>query len=148
MKRTRKAWEMWMQRAGMIAGLAFIAAGLLGFVPLFAPNQHLFGLFHVDKAHNLIHLVTGIMAIVAALGDLWNVRLFFRIFGAAYAALGIMGFFYLEQPLFGWLTNNLANACLHTAIGTASLILGFINAPERGRKAPEKSRPRFEHQAV
>ena len=48
-------------------GLAFIFAGLLGFVPnpLVAPD----GVFAVNTMHNLVHIVTGVAFLAGGYGE-------------------------------------------------------------------------------
>jgi hypothetical protein len=44
-------------------GFVFLLVGILGFIPAFIyPDEMLFGLFHVNPADNLLHLVVGALA--------------------------------------------------------------------------------------
>lgn len=70
-----------------LIGVAFLLAGIAGFV---AP--HLLG-FHLSMAHNLIHIVSGILALYFGFaGSLSGARGFALAFGAVYLLLGIVGF--------------------------------------------------------
>ncbi|MBC7912418.1 MAG: DUF4383 domain-containing protein [Pyrinomonadaceae bacterium] len=70
-----------------ILGVAFLLAGILGFV---APG--LLGL-HLSLAHNLIHIISGAAALYFGLaGTLASARLFCLVFGAVYLLLGVVGF--------------------------------------------------------
>jgi hypothetical protein len=48
-----------------IFGAAFLIAGLLGFIPAVAPNGMLLGVLHVNAVHNVVHLITGAVALLA-----------------------------------------------------------------------------------
>lgn len=70
-----------------ILGVAFILVGLIGFV---APGM--LGM-HLSMAHNLVHIITGAVALYLGLrGTLAAARTFCLVFGAVYLLLGIVGF--------------------------------------------------------
>ena len=70
-----------------ILGAAFILVGLLGFV---APG--LLGM-HLTLTHNLIHIISGALALYFGLaGTLSGARAFCIAFGAVYALLGVAGY--------------------------------------------------------
>lgn len=106
-------------------GILMLGVGILGFYPEFAPNGMLLGIFHVNDIHNAIHMSTGVIAILCGIAGRYPARIFFKIFGIVYGIIAILGFFYLNQPLFGIIANNLADALLHTGIALLSLWLGF-----------------------
>ena len=47
----------------LLLGAVFVLVGILGFIPAVAPNEHLLGIFHVNAAHNAVHLLSGIVAV-------------------------------------------------------------------------------------
>ena len=70
-----------------VLGVAFLVVGLLGFV---APG--LAG-FHLSLAHNLIHIISGALALYFGLkGTLASARLFCIVFGIVYGLLGVVGY--------------------------------------------------------
>jgi hypothetical protein len=70
-----------------IMGVAFILVGILGFL-----MPGLLGL-HLNLAHNLVHLVSGALALYFGFaGTLSGARLFCIVFGVVYALLGVAGF--------------------------------------------------------
>lgn len=72
-----------------ILGIVFILVGLVGFLP-FARN--LMGA-HLSAAHNIIHLVSGAIALYLGLkGSLHAAKTFCWVFGLVYLLLGIVGF--------------------------------------------------------
>ena len=70
-----------------IMGIIFIVAGLVGFV-----WRDPFGA-HFSAAHNVIHLVSGIVSLYLGLkGSLSAAKTFGLIFGIVYLLLGVVGF--------------------------------------------------------
>lgn len=70
-----------------ILGVVFLLIGLLGFV---APG--LAG-FHLSLAHNLVHIISGALALYVGLkGTLASARLYCIIFGVVYGLLGVAGY--------------------------------------------------------
>ncbi|PLS81346.1 hypothetical protein CYG49_02325 [Candidatus Saccharibacteria bacterium] len=114
-----------------IFGVVFVAVGLLGFVPMFTPNEHLLGLFHVNGIHNVIHLASGIVALGVGFSSNQASRLYFQIFGVVYALVAALGLIYGNQPILGVVTNNLADTLLHIAIAATALALGFGTPKEK-----------------
>lgn len=70
-----------------VLGVAFILVGIIGFVsPGFLGT-------HLSFMHNLVHLVSGAVALYFGLaGTLSAARLFCLVFGAVYLLLGVVGF--------------------------------------------------------
>ena len=62
----------------VIFGLVFIVIGILGFVPAIAPDGMLLNIFHVNAAHNVVHLATGIVALLCAMSGAGAARTFSR----------------------------------------------------------------------
>jgi hypothetical protein len=70
-----------------ILGVVFLLVGVLGFV---APGL---GGFHLSLAHNLVHIISGAVALYLGLkGTLASARLFCIIFGVVYGLLGVAGY--------------------------------------------------------
>lgn len=55
-----------VRNIALILGVFYAAIGLLGFVPATLENGQLFGLLAVSPVNNLVHLVTGLVAIWAS----------------------------------------------------------------------------------
>jgi hypothetical protein len=68
-------------------GLVFLVVGIMGFVSPGFLNAHL------SFAHNIVHLVSGALALYfATVGSLAATRLFNGVFGTIYFLLGLIGF--------------------------------------------------------
>jgi Domain of unknown function (DUF4383) len=54
----------------LLFGIVFLLVGILGFVPAVTSNEMLLGIFHVNTAHNIVHLASGIVFLLCGLaGD-------------------------------------------------------------------------------
>jgi len=108
-------------------GFIMLAVGLLGFVPgVTDPDGNLLGIFHVNVAHNVIHLLTGMIALACGLDGANAARIFFRVFGALYGLIGLLGLYQGDTILLGMVANNMADAWLHLSIAAVALVLGFV----------------------
>lgn len=111
--------------AAKIFGYVFIAIGILGFVPGITTDHHLLGIFHVNASHNIVHILSGAIALWAAKSAALS-RLYFRVIGVVYAFITVLGFFYGDKPLLGFIAHNTADILLHLVIAATALYLGFI----------------------
>lgn len=117
---------MTLKRIAVIFGIVFVAVGLLGFVPALNPDGKLLGLFAVNAAHNVVHLATGIVALIVGFASDKASRVFFQVFGVVYALVAVLGFVNGDQPLLGIVSSNQADTWLHVAIALIALYLGFM----------------------
>ena len=119
-----------VKTAAVLFGIVFLLVGILGFVPAVTKDEMLLGIFHVNAAHNCVHLLSGVVALFCGMSSLGASRMYFRIFGVVYAAVAVMGFMHMGQDtmLLGMVSNNDATTYLHVAIAAVSLILGFMPA--------------------
>jgi hypothetical protein len=75
------------QTACKVLGVAFLIAGVVGFV-----QPHFLG-FHLTLIHNVIHLASAAVALYLGFaGTVTAARTFCLTFGAVYALLGVLGF--------------------------------------------------------
>jgi len=111
-----------MQKLARVFGYVFVAVGVLGFVPGVTSGGQLLGIFQVDTLHNIVHLLTGVLALVAASGAGTNARLYFQVFGVVYALVTVLGF--LSGSVLGMVTNGADNV-LHLVIAAVALYVGF-----------------------
>lgn len=114
-----------LRTAARVFGFAFLLVGVLGFVPGITRNHMLLGVFHVNALHNLVHLLSGAVALAAAASSVNASRTFFRVFGVIYGLVAVLGFVAGDRPVLGLIANNAADTWLHVAIAGVSLLLGF-----------------------
>lgn len=122
-------------------GAGFLLAGIIGFI-----NHDFLGM-HLSASHNLIHLISGILAIYIGLkGSLMAVRIFNLAFGAVYSLLGVAGFIaggqaeptagvpgtggpYLWKVIAGLLELGTVDHLVHILLGVIFIIGGLITRP-------------------
>jgi hypothetical protein len=114
-----------VKSAAILFGLVFLVVGILGFVPSITKDEMLLGIFHVNLAHNIVHLASGAVFLLCGLAGAGPSRMFFRIFGIVYAAVAALGFYYGDQPILGIISNNTPVIWLHVGLAVAMLLLGF-----------------------
>ena len=117
-----------VKTAAVLFGVVFLLVGILGFVPAVTKDQMLLGIFHVNAAHNCVHLLSGVVALIAGMTSAGAARWYFRIFGLVYGLVAVMGFVMGDGMLLGLISNNTADTWLHVGIAAVSLILGFMPA--------------------
>lgn len=105
----------------VLFGIGFLAAGIGAFVPAWTPDGYLFGIFHVNTMHNVVHIVTGVIALLAAFKN--YAKLFFQVFGVVYAVVTVWGFW--TGDVLG-MHMNTADNILHLVIAVIALYLGFL----------------------
>lgn len=124
----------------LIIGIVFTVVGILGF--FVTSNMRVGNVlgFDTDIVHNLIHLVTGLIALAAAFSG-WAWR-FNQIFGIVYLLLGLAGLFwpalYFNNMLLGITHANAADHVLHLVTGAIAAALGF-SASERMNRSTART---------
>jgi hypothetical protein len=122
---------MTAKTAALVIGLIFIAVGLLGFVdnPIVGESEN--AIFHADRTHNLVHIISGVLFVLIALAAPGFASTFLILFGLVYLALGIIGMVTIGSEgltkLLGFLHVNGADNYLHIALGVVILIAGFAS---------------------
>jgi hypothetical protein len=115
---------------GLIFGAIYILIGIVGFtattgVGLFSTNGGLLlGIFEVNLAHNIAHIVIGAALFIAALAGARASALVNSGVGAAYLLLGIAGLFLVDSE-FNFLALNVADNVLHFASAAILLAVGL-----------------------
>ncbi len=112
---------MMTKKLVMVIGVVFILVGLLGFV-----NDPVLGLFDVDLVHNLIHLGSGILALVFAKKGDYAARMYARVLGVIYGLVAIIGLA-SEDEILGLFQANSADDWLHIVLALVILAVGFCD---------------------
>lgn len=123
----------------LIAGLAFVAAGVAGFIPFFTPPAPadapqltihtsyglLLGLFPVNLVHNLFHFSVGVYGLLS-FRTYPPARRFCQFLGVTLAVLTVMGLLPQLNVVFGiWPLYGHA-IWLHGVEAVIGLYLGFV----------------------
>ena len=115
-----------VKSAAILFGIVFLLIGILGYVPAATrANGMLLGNFHVNTAHNIVHLGSGIVFLLCGMAGAGPSQTFFRIFGIIYALVALLGFYYGDNALLGIVANNTADTWLHVVLAVVMLFLGF-----------------------
>lgn len=136
----------------LVMGIAFLAIGILGFVPrlvVMPPDQPalkveiahglLFGLFPVNAIHNLVHLAFGIWGVVVW-RDFAASRTYARSVAVIYAVLAVLGLIPGLDTLFGVVPLHGHDIWLHAVIAAASAYFGFVPVAAVERPGPASRR--------
>ena len=130
----------------LVVGIAFLAAGALGFIPGLVHPPHaaapdlrvptgygyLLGLFPVNVLHNIVHLVIGLAGVMAS-GALPAAIRFSRALAIFYGALALMGLVPALQTTFGLIPIFGHDVWLHAATAAAAAYFGFVVHSTPGR---------------
>ena len=122
----------------VVFGIVFLLVGVLGFfaapppadaLPLTMDHGHgmALGLFPVNTLHNVVHLLFGILGLVASRGMLMSARAFFQTLAVAYALLALLGIIPATQTTFGLIPVYGNDVWLHALIAVAAGVVGFTN---------------------
>ena len=129
-----------------VLGIVFILVGIIGFI-----KPDLLGT-HLSLAHNLVHIISGAVALYFGLaGSLSGARMFCIVFGIVYLLLGVAGFVAggsgvhtianmpeandsnLLTIIKGQLELGMMDHIVHVLLGVVFLIGGFITKADVAR---------------
>ena len=120
-----------LKKLSVLFGIVFLTIGLLGFVPGITTDEGLLlGIFKVDAIHNMIHILSGVAALVAGTRSEDYAQLYFRVFGVVYAVVALVGLMQSDTVL-GLIDINAADNVLHIVLAVAILGIGF-GVPKSG----------------
>lgn len=116
----------------LVFGIVFVVVGLLG---MFVPNP-LVGagaLFETNQAHDLVHLLFGIILLVVAFTAPMKSGLWLKILGVVYLVIALLGFVMAPAggALLGLVETNHADHWLHIVLGVVLLIAGFMGGKKQ-----------------
>ena len=118
-----------VKSAAILFGVVFLAVGILGFVPAVTKDEMLLGIFHVNAAHNYVHLASGIVFLLCGVASAGASSTFFKIFGIVYGLVAALGFVKGDGLLLGMVSNNTADTWLHVVLAVVMLGIGFAVKP-------------------
>ena len=107
----------------LFIGVAFVIVAIWGFVD----GEHVL-IFHVNTAHNLVHLASGIAALICGLASATAARVFCLVFGSVYALVALLGMANVAA-VNELLHLNDADDALHAVIALLLLAAPFIGRP-------------------
>ncbi|MDB9529907.1 DUF4383 domain-containing protein [Oscillatoria sp. CS-180] len=133
------------QRFALIVGILYLVIGILGFVPALVKQPisvdafaerlevvsgygYLLGLFPVNTAHNIVHIVTGLIGIFASI-SLDSSRFFSGQLGIYYTLLAVLGLIPVANTFFGLFPIFGLDVPLHGITGLLGIYFGFLVTP-------------------
>ena len=120
---------MVVKNSVLVLGIVFVLIGLLGFF-----NNPILGLFSVNALHDLVHLLSGILAIIFAVNSEKAARTFAQVFGVVYGLVAVLGF--VAPSFMATLLNvHTADNYLHVLLALVFLGLGFMSKPSMSESA-------------
>ncbi len=125
-----------IQKAAMLFGIIFLLVGLLGFIPGITQDfdrlttfddvgAKLLGIFGINILENAVHLLYGVVGLVAA--SSWAAsKNYFVWGGVVYVGLWLYGLVIDEQSAANFVGLNTAAHWLHLALGVTMIAVGFL----------------------
>lgn len=129
----------------LITGIIYLLIGVMGFIPALVTHPavmpeyisdlgvrsgfgYLLGLFPINTAHNIVHLIVGGLGIAASI-SLDGSRLYAGLLGVFYGALAIMGLIPVASTTFGLIPIYGNDVWLHAVTAAVAIYFGFFATP-------------------
>ncbi len=133
------------QKFALIVGIFFFLCGVMGFIPAFVKEPtvtpdvanlgfttgygYLLGLFPINVLHNIVHLLVGILGILASI-SLDSSRLYSGALGIFYGLLTVMGLIPATQSTLGLIPIFGNDVWLHAVTAAIAVYFGFLVKPD------------------
>ena len=122
-----------VRKLGMLMGSLFLLGGILGFVPGVIKDGMYFGIFMVNTPHNILHIVSGTVFVIASMIGPRAAHLWFRMFGIVYAIMALEGLKVGTGMICGCISNNRFDAWGHAGLALGMLLIGFTTQKQAAR---------------
>jgi len=120
-----------IRKLGFLFAFLFLLGGIVAFIPGVTNNGMYFGVFMVNTAHNILHIASGTMFLIASMLGARPARLWFLIFGAFYASLAAIGFVVGDGLIFGLIMSSRFDSWGHAGLALAMLLIGIAVPNEK-----------------
>lgn len=107
-----------------IAGIVFVAVGLLGFVPQLVTDGKLLSLFPINGMHNAVHILLGLWGLSVA-KNAANALTYAKGIAVIYAVLAVLGLIPATNTLFGLAPIGGLDVGLHAVLAIVAGYFGF-----------------------
>lgn len=133
----RTAPPTWLPTAALVVGATFLLVGVLGFIPGITTNYDdltfaghhseakLLGIFEVSVLHNIVHLLFGVVGLIAARAAR-TAGQYLLIGGLVYAVLWVYGMVIDKDSAANFVPLNSADNWLHFVLAVVMITLGAI----------------------
>lgn len=137
----------WLPTAAMVVGATFLLVGVLGFIPGITTNYDdlsfaghdsgakLLGIFEVSVLHNVVHLLFGVVGILAARAAS-TAGWYLVVGGAVYAVLWLYGLVIDKHSSANFVPLNTADDWLHFVLAVVMIALGAIGLRSLRSRVP------------
>jgi hypothetical protein len=105
----------------ILLGVVLLAVGLCGTAT--GSHNHKLVVFGINASHNLVHVLSGALAIAAGLAGARYATIYCLAFGTVYGLVAVLGFFNVPFAV-NLLNLNMPDNFLHLAISVACLWVG------------------------
>jgi hypothetical protein len=123
--------------AGLV-GAVLVVAGIVGFFyssSFGSPGDvdAVFGILDVNGWHNVVHILTGVLGLLAFGAGVYAARQYALALGAVYIVIAVWGFIIGSgDQILGIIPINTEDNVLHLVIGLAGLAAGLATAEAPG----------------
>ena len=126
-----------LQKVSLVYGIVFLIVGVGGFIPGLTSNIEslefaghgseamLMGVFQVSILHNIVHLLFGVIGVLAARSFAGS-RMFLIWGGVVYALLWLYGLFVPHDHAANFVPLNPADNWLHLVLAVTMIGLGLL----------------------
>ncbi len=137
-----------LQKLAIVYAFGFFGIVLLGYIPGATDDQGLLlGAFKIDPVDDVLHLFSGLWALIAGIKSRNAAQFYFRAFGIFYTSDAFLGFFsgysYMDFLTQNWNANegyslsnigeNIAVNLPHFILGPLAVYIGF--STKKGKPA-------------
>jgi hypothetical protein len=125
----------------IVFGIVFVLVGILGWVP--NPLVGAGAIFDTNHAHDLVHLLFGLILLAVGFMAPAASALWLKILGVVYLLIAVLGFLLVPNGgnLLGLVTTNMADHLLHIVLGVVLLVAGFAGMGAKPMAASMPSGP-------
>jgi hypothetical protein len=146
---TTRTEKTTIQKFALVMGVVFLAVGILGFIPGVTTNygtmefaSHnseaaLLGIFQVSILHNIVHLLFGVLGLVASRTAAAS-RQYLVIGGIVYLLLFIYGLVVPHDSAANFVPVNSADNVLHIALAAVMIVAGLMLSRNRAGAAADR----------
>lgn len=126
-----------IQKLAFVYAVMFVLVAALSYIPFLKDeNGYMFGLFSLQYYDDLLHLGSGIWALIAGLYSTRAAIFYFKLFGALYFTDSILGLLFgngildlgifLQGPIELDMATRIGANFPHVLIGGVALLIGFV----------------------
>ena len=114
------------KKFSLLLGIVLLGVGVVGWFT--GGHDHSLIIFGINMKHNLVHIASGALALLAGLGGEKYAKMYCIAFGVVYGLVTIAGFLNISAAV-QMLNLNMADNFLHLGISVACLGVGVASKP-------------------